>query len=422
MWRWLVSVLIVIALSLGVGAWARDRWMFARDAEAARAAIFAGRAERAREPLLRWLGRQPSSAEAHALLAQVALAQGDLGEVTREMTEARALGYPHADLERLHAICLARVGRYAEAEPILTRLWGAAPRTDPAVAEALARIYLRTYRLRDADAVIRRWIDGVPADGRPFVWLTEIDRRIEVDNPASWEQHYREALRRDPELAAARLGLAETLRKLHRPNEAAAEYERYLAGHPADQAALVGAGRNALEQGDLSEASRLLERSLAMTPDDAGALKGKAELDLRRGELGSALRQLDRAIQSDPFDHEALHRRAMVRTILGDPAGAQADRSAFDRLKNDQAELLKLREAVLDDPNNDDARSHVAAWMFAHGREQEGVGWAQAVLTKHPNHAPTCRLLADYHARRPSEAGLANFYRLQATGPDSNSR
>jgi Flp pilus assembly protein TadD len=400
----------------------RDDRTVEGDAQAARVALASGRAMTAREPLRRWLRARPSSAEAHAMMAEVALADGDLGEVTRLLNEARSLGYPAAKLERLHAISLARIGRFAEAEPILTRLRDAGGKPDPAVDEALARIYLKSYRLAQAQAVIRRWIRDAPADGRPYVWLTEIDRRIEVDNPGSWEQHYREALRRDPDLDVARLGLAETLRQLHRAEEADREYKRYLGRHPDDPAALAGAGRNALELGDASSAAELLDRALALAPADPMALKGRSDVDIRRRDLASAGRRLDQVLQANPFDQEALHSRAGVRALLGNRAGAQADRTAFEQLKRDQAELLKLRGRVLGEPNNIDLRSNVAAWMFAHGRDQEGLGWALAALTANPNHAPTCRLLADYHARRPGEAGLANFYRLKAVSHESATR
>jgi tetratricopeptide (TPR) repeat protein len=347
-------------------------------------------------------------------MADVALAEGDFGEVKRAYDEARALGYPEAKLERLRGIWLARLGRYAEAEPILTRIWESQPRTDPAVDEALARIFLKTYRLRGAAAVLQRWIEDAPADGRPFLWLTEIDRRTEVDNPQSWERHYREALRRDPELDPARLGLAESLRKLHRNEEAAREFAHYLARHPDDPGALAGAGLNALELGDLAEAARLLDGALARDPTSRAALKGRAEVDLHRGALAAAAHRLDQAIQADPFDDEAFHVRARVRTMLGDTAGARADHRAFDRLKQDQAELLRMRTQLLDHPEDSDTRSKVVAWLFGHGRDQDGLEWAMAVLAHDPNHMPTCRLLADYYAGRPDGAGLANFYRAKA--------
>ena len=91
---------------------------------------------------------EPSSAEAHALKAEVAPAQGDFPEVKQEFNEARTLGYPGRSSTGFRAIWAARLGMFAEAEPTLTRLWTTSEKTDPGVDEALARIYLKTYRLR----------------------------------------------------------------------------------------------------------------------------------------------------------------------------------------------------------------------------------------------------------------------------------
>ena len=107
--------------------------------------------------------------------------------------------------------------------------------------------------------------------------------------------------------------------------------------------------------------------------------------------------------------------------MLGDAAGARADRLAFDRLKQDQKELLQMRERLMNFPDDNETRSKAAAWMFAHGREQDGLEWAMAILANNPDHGPTCRILADYYAKRPDGAGLANFYRLKATTQASTS-
>ncbi len=76
--------------------------------------------------------------------------------------------------------------------------------------------------------------------------------------------------------------------------------------------------------------------------------------------------------------------------------------------------LLQLRGRLLDHPDDSDTRLKVAAWMLAHGRDEAGLEWAMAILANHPSHVPTCRFLADYYARRPDGAGLANHYRLKA--------
>ncbi len=202
--RWLLIISAALsATAVGVPV-VRDYQAVQRVATAARDAVSLGHAAAAREPLRRWLAARPTSAEAHALMAQVALADGDLGEVTQFMNEARALGCPQPELDRLQALVLSRMGRFAEAEPILTRIWTSEEKADPSVADALTRLLLGSYRLSEARHVIDRWMRDAPADARPYLWLTEFDRRIEVDNPGSWERHYREALRRDPGLDAAR--------------------------------------------------------------------------------------------------------------------------------------------------------------------------------------------------------------------------
>src|SRR5262249_58399797 len=134
----------------------------------------------------------------------------------------------------------------------------------------------------------------------------------------------------------------------------------------------------------------------------------RAEVDLQRVELPSAGSRLDQVVRADPFDDVAIYARAQVRTMLGDTAGARADRATFDRLKKEQAELLNMRGQLLNRPDDSETRSKVVAWMFAHGRDQDGLNWAMAILARNPNHAPTCRLLADYYAKQPDGAGLAN--------------
>ena len=388
-------------------------------ARGARLALSTGRHAQAAVYLARWLEAMPQSAEAHALSAQLALVEGDLEKVTRELNQARALGYPKRDLERLHAVALARIGRYAEAEPILVGLYLGRSEPDALVDEALARLYLMTYRLKPGRRSDSTMDSRRPEDGRPFLWLTEFDRRMEVDNSDALETHYRAALARDPELDAARLGLAETLRKTHRNTEAAQEYDRYLDRHPDDAAALAGAGCNWIERNEPAKAIGCLDRALALKPRDAAALKGRAELDISGGDPKRAKARLDLALEVDPFDTEALYSRSRIKSVLGDPEGAEHDLALFKRYKNDHAELLKLRGLLMENPGNNELRARVAAWMLAHGRESDGLGWARAVLASDPDHAAANLILADYYSKQPSEAGLANYYRLRATSARS---
>ena len=87
---------------------------------------------------------------------------------------------------------------------------GIPPRAE--VAKELARIYLSTYRLAHAAEAIETWRTLDHSDPQPYLWANEIAMRSEVD-PSVLIRNYRAALDRDPNLAKARLGLAQQLSK-----------------------------------------------------------------------------------------------------------------------------------------------------------------------------------------------------------------
>lgn len=418
------SLVIFVGLtgaSVGWLLFVRRSRAIAAEKAAATASLSQGRIEAAKANLDRWLAIDPRSAEAHALSAQVALEDGDLGRVSSELNEARALGFPESGLQRVHALVLARMGRNAEAGPILTRELERNP-DDVAVLEALSLIYLKTYRLQDAEALIERWIRLQPEAARPYVWKAEIDRRIQVDTSIDLENDYREALRRDPKLEGARLSLAELLRRSRRGTEAAAEYEIYLKARPDDPHALAGAGRNAIDLGRLDEGLKLVDAALALDPDEVTALRARAAAELVQGDHESALKRLDRCLQIDPYDNEALYTRSLVLGRLGRTEDAQADREAAERLKREQAELLEIRDKLMGSPEDDELRAQVAAWMLAHGRTDEAVEWAQAILAHNTRHPGANLVMVRYYETQPDGAGLANFHRLQAADAGAKPR
>ena len=390
----------------------RARALEFQEARVARAAIAAGRFDAARAPLARWLAAQPRSAEAHVVSAELALADGDLARVTRELNAARDLGCPRDALERVHVLVLVRLKRFAEAEPLIERQRALSNHPDPALDEALARFYLGTYRMPQAEVVLLRWAREAPGDGRPFLWLTEVDRRTSQEQRL--ESHYRSALERDAGLGKARLGLADLLREQHRLDEAAREYTACIERSPNDATAHAGLGILAVERNDLASAVRHLDRALELAPDDPPALKARALLDLRLGaDPAAALPRLGLAIRANPLDNELLYSRMLTLKRLGRTREAEADSQALYQLRKDQAEVTALRDRLLGDPENNGIRCAIARWMFAHGLDEEGLRWTQNVLGSDPVHRETNRLLADYYDRK-GEPGRANFHRLIA--------
>lgn len=348
-----------------------------------------------------------------ACAALIGLAGGACWFCVR-LSTGRAWGWgpPHDhDPTRDRALALVAQGRFAEAEAPLVRIVNDLDRVDPEADEALARVFLQTYKLDLAARVLRKWMRDAPEDARPYLWHTEIDRRTET-SPETTIQHYRAALDRDPNLDPARLGLAEVLQNAHRAAEAAPEYERYLARHPDDLKALVLAGQNARELGQDDQALKYLERALAIQPDHAIALKARALLRAARDDLHGALDDLDHAIATDPYDQEAYYRRGLVLSRLNQPDRARADQDRAAQLRREAEQLDDVRRRLNANPHDNDLRLQVARWLLDHGQTAAGLEWTSVILASQPDHQAALRLLVDYY-QRTGEPGRANYYRLQ---------
>jgi predicted Zn-dependent protease len=387
----------------GLTSWTASR--------AARRTMAAGRFSDAEEAIRRWLAARPGSAEAHYLLAQVALDRQRPPEAIEELARARSLGYPVESVDRLEAIIRARTGRYAESEPVLRRETERATAPDPEVAEALARIYLETYRFQAAAAVLERWIHDAPGDPKPFLWKAEVSARLGGFDDQI--RDYREALRRDPHHDQALLGLARVLRESGRFAEAQKEYSTYLARHPDDSAAQVGAGLAALGRDDVAAAACHFDGALGKAPDDPEALDGRARVALRQGEIAAALAWLDRAARLRPHDPAIRYHRSTGLARLGRREEARAEQEAADRLRRDESELSRAQQALLRDPMNVGLQAEIARWMLEHDHETEGLRWARKILGERPGHPETNRLMADYYQSH-GQPGLANYHRLQS--------
>jgi tetratricopeptide (TPR) repeat protein len=413
----IVGVLIVAISCLATGLWAWE-WAATRDARQVRQAIVGGRLAAVEAPIRRWVKARPDSPEAHLLKGRFELARDNINGAFEGLKRARSLGGHQPELDLLQALIAAKHGRPMEAEPVLRQAFEAASAPDPQLDEALARVYLETFDLVRATAVLDRWAREAPDDPRPHLWRAEIDSRRE-SAPDAVLNDYREALKRDPRLERARLGMADELRKAHGNAEAATEYDKYLSLKPNDLAAHLGAGQNLLEMGEDEAATRHLEQVLTLDPKNALALKQFAEADLNRGDFAAALAHLDRAIKIDPYDLPVRHRRRLTLAWLERNDEAKAEERELKRLRTELDLLNEARARLAVSPDDHRAQIEIARWMIEHGQEGEGVRWSEHVLRTHPGDPEANRLLADFHQRR-GDAGLANFYRLNASSSSTS--
>ncbi len=333
-----------------------------------------------------------------------------------ELETARKLGHPQNAIDRERGIVLARIGRLAEAEPILRRLFMERRddrSSDPELDEALARCYIENFQLQAAEGVVKRWIADAPLDPKARYWHADLRRRkpgIELD---SLIDDYEQVLRLDADYAQARIPLAELYLAAQRHTDAEKQYEAYLERHPDDVEACLGMGRVAAEDGRDDLAIGFLDRAMKLAPGDNRPLVDRGKLESRRGRFVAALEYFDRAAGLDSLEPEIRYQRSLVLAAMGRTEDAVKERAEVSRLRKEKESLDKLLEDLRKSPTDPELELRAARWFFDHGHTQAGLRWAEKVLREQPGNAPASKLLADQYEKL-GNPGLANFYRLQS--------
>jgi tetratricopeptide (TPR) repeat protein len=297
-----LALLLVLVAASAATYFGYNQYRVSRLARQVRESLAARRYQQVRAPLARWLQARPGSGEAYSCLAWSALADDSAALAAAAIERAQKLGADTPLLERLLAVYQARSNRINEAEPILLAAFKEEREPRDLIAKELARIYLSTYRLAQAAEAIERWRTLDPEDPRPYLWSNEIASRSADSLPSVLIGNYREALARDPNLAEARLGLAEQLVKANRFDEAEQEYRAYLKRNPRDASALVGLAKIAFQYGDIEKTRKCFEAALEVDPRRADALKELAWIDLRFGRAKEACARLELLTQIEPYD------------------------------------------------------------------------------------------------------------------------
>src|SRR5262249_28630888 len=119
------------------------------------------------------------------------------------------------------------------------------------VLEALVRGYVSARLWPEALPYLSALLQRQPAHGRAYLWRAQTDEGREHFEEA--REDYRQAVDLIPESSEARLGLANTLARLGRTREAAAQYEELRRRQPGNAAVVLGLARCRHDLHELAE-------------------------------------------------------------------------------------------------------------------------------------------------------------------------
>ena len=410
--RWLLALAVLGAVLVTIVAVRslREPRSVAENPSAAtaRKAISRGNYEQAEAAIKRWLSVDPNAAEAHYLQAKVELARDHGQEALESMGSALKLGYAKEPLTALRAVMMARAGKSDEAEAPLAEALHSSDAPQPEVAEALAKIYLATFRIDAARHTVHRWMKDAPDDARPYVLLNEIEEaskptlllasptfarhcsaiRTCSTRGSVWQTHFFPCINSTNRFRSSSVA-AKNGRRMRKSGSAWVESP---------------------SRGKSATAKRRLDQALKLAPKNPEALRARSLVALHEQDLAQARSFLERelavahAYESRLNLASVLNKQGLTAEAREQSALAQKDKVKLDA-------LLKVRAALVANPKSRDLRLEAARRLRELGEDEEFVRWLELILRDHPSDAEAHRLLADYY-RREGNLGQANYHEL----------
>jgi Tfp pilus assembly protein PilF len=311
------------------------------------------------------------------------------------------LANPEPD-RRAEALQLVKLGKLAEAEPLLVRA-NERDGNDAEVVAALAVVKLGGTDTAAAERYLSRWCELRPEEARPFQLRMDLRHRVSrgmvvvserVRTMETAFEDGRRVLELEPTNDAVRREVAWLAMSVGRHADAEAECRRSLAASPHDSWLNFLLARVLHVQGKRTEAAEVLDAVVRAKPDFGDALLLRAILYRESDQPAQAVTMLRQALTLKGCPR----RDCLYHLGLALAASGQADEA---RKAMAEVDLLNLTAAVSNDhfPNNPAMRVQIAEAMLGVGRLPEANAELDAVLAGSPEFAPAHRIKALYYDR-----------------------
>lgn len=220
-----------------------------------------------------------------------------------EKAFAQASAQDPADLESLQmrGLTLFRLGRPADAIPLLTKAhtWGPETRVDPTYVLALCYMDTRQFdEARHAFAVQY----GFEPDGAA-AYLLAARMLLRRDFVPGAQEFARKAATLDPQLPLVHELLGEVALAGNHLEEAIAEFKKEQARDPLEAGLYDRIGDAYVRSGDYQQANQWLQRAVLLEPTSTGPYILLGKVMLKEGSATNALMYLEHANAMDPNNY-----------------------------------------------------------------------------------------------------------------------
>ena len=239
---------------------------------------------------------------------------------------------------QLRGLTLFRLGRPADAIPLLEKAhtWTDETRVDPNYVLALC--YLDTRRYDDSRRAFAAQYGFAPEGAPAHLLMARMLLRREYVPIA--QQEARKALELEPGLPLAHLLLGEVALAGEHLDEATAEFEQEAQRNPLYGGVYDRLGDAYTRKGDFPRAQQALEKALVLEPTSTGPYILLGKVLLKRQDPVSATGYLERAERMDPANYMTHHLLGQAYRSVGRTEEARREAELAQRLQAESAPKL----------------------------------------------------------------------------------
>jgi tetratricopeptide (TPR) repeat protein len=392
------ACILLLFLASGVGlvyGYARWEW------HAARQAVAQSRAKDALKRLKFCLGFWPNSPEVHLLAARACWLSNNFDGAEAHLKQCTTIQDGASEATQLEYLLMRAAS--GEEDEVGSILFAHVENHHPQagfILETMSRAYMHRFRYGPALDALTRWIKEAPDSAKPYHWRGWVLERLEHYHEAM--DDYKEALKRDPELSAARLRVAELLLDENKLDDAVPHLEMLYEKLPERGDVLARLGHARFLQGDLKEARRLMEEAEkilreAKLPDDAPLLLHLAQVEIQEDRPAEAEKWLRRAVKADPADVVVRYTLSTALQVQGRRAEAAVALKEYNQKKELGQKVVELlRDEAHQASKGPEIPTQIGVLLQEMGHPDTGAYWLTVALMRDRNYRPAQKALADY--------------------------
>lgn len=260
-----------------------------------------GQLKEAEAKLITLAAQQPEPAGTERLLGTIHYQRNEFAAA--DTAFEHAITQDRSDLEavQMRGVTLYRMGRAAEAIPLLERSNTSIAASNADGTYVLAVCYMDVHRYDDARRIFAKQYKLPPDSGGAYLFLARM--LLRRNYPADAAQMAEKALAINPNLPLVHLLLGQiALTKLDQ-NQAVTQFEAERKINPMLGEVYERLGDAYMRASRLEEAQQALDCAVVLEPNATGPYILLGQVLLKRQDPGTALNYLARAEKMDPRNH-----------------------------------------------------------------------------------------------------------------------